>query len=188
MKIAAAMAATIAVAIAATIAATIAVITVMIQMKMNAKPIINEYKEKTEDTGKTEEEYRKQNLLTQEINDSKRKLSEIKDEIKKYSNDLESVRSNVDNSPDVKKMKEERKKLENEIIQKRKDLESGFRELKFIKDEMVKSSKSEGTEKIVEAASAVVASMNKKLQTTLTELDAVKKALDDERGRQKNST
>jgi len=150
--------------------------------------INNEHKEKTEETGNTEEEYRKQNLLTQEINDSKRKLSEIKDEIKKYSNDLGSVRSDVDNSPDVKKMKEERKKLENEIIQKRKDLESGFRELKFIKDEMAKSSKSEGTEKIVDAASAVVASMNKKLQTTLTELDAVKKALDDERGRQKNST
>jgi len=40
-------------------------------------------------------------------------------------------------------MMEEKEKLENEIIQKRKDLDSGFRELKFIKDEMVKSSKSE---------------------------------------------
>ena len=30
--------------------------------------------------------------------------------------------------------------------------------------------------------------MNQKLQTTLTELDAVKKALENERGRQKNST
>jgi len=59
---------------------------------------------------------------------------------------------------------------------------------KFIKDEMAKSSKSEGTEKIVDAASAVVASMNQKLQTTLTELNAVKKALEDERGRRKNST
>ena len=35
-------------------------------------------------------------------------------------------------------MREEKEKLENEIIQKRKDLDSGFRELKFIKDEMVK--------------------------------------------------
>ena len=148
----------------------------------------NELQEKTDETVKTEEEYRKQNLLTQEINDSKRKLSEIKDEIMKYSKDLESVRSNADNSPDVKKMKEEREKLENEITQKRKELESGFRELKFIKDEMVKSSKSEGTEKIVDAASAVVASMNQKLQTTLTELDAVKKALENERGRRKNLT
>ena len=112
----------------------------------------------------------------------------IKDEIKKYNKELESVRTKADNSPDVKKMKGEREKIENEIIQKRKELDSGFRELKFIKDEMTKSSKSEGTEKIVDAASAVVASMNQKLQTTLTELNAVKKALEDERGRRKNST
>jgi len=148
----------------------------------------NELREKTEETEKTAEEYKKQNMLTQEINNSKRELSEIKDEIKKYNRELESVRTKVDNSPDVKKMKEEKEQIENEIIQKRKELDSGFRELKFIKDEMAKSSKSEGTEKIVDAASAVVASMNQKLQTTLTELNAVKKALEDERGRRKNST
>jgi len=82
-------------------------------------------------------------------------------------------------------MKEEREKLENEIIQKRKELESGFRELKFIKDEMTKSSKSEGSDKIVDAASAVVASMNQKLQPTLTELNAVKKALEMNEGNKK---
>ena len=52
---------------------------------------------------------------------------------------------------------------------------------------MAKSSKSEGTEKIVDAASAVVAYMNQKLHTTLTELNAVKKALENERRQQKNS-
>jgi len=148
----------------------------------------NELRKKTEEIGKTTEEQRKKDSLIQEINNSKRELSEIKDEIKKYNKELESVRTKVDNSPDVKKMKEEKEQIENEIIQKRKELDSGFRELKFIKDEMAKSSKSEGTEKIVDAASAVVASMNQKLQTTLTELNAVKKALEDERGRRKNST
>ena len=147
----------------------------------------NELKEKSEETGKTEGEYVKQNLLIQEINNSKRELSEIKSEIKKYNEELESVKIKSDNSPDFKKMREEKVKLENEIMQKRKDLDSGFRELKFIKDEMVKSSKSEGTDKIVDAASAVVASMNQKLQTTLTELNAVKKALEDEREHQKKS-
>ena len=148
----------------------------------------SELQKKTEDTGKTVEDYKKQNLLTEEISNSKKELSEIKDEIKKYNSELESVRTNADNSPDFKKMREEKEKLENEIKQKRKDLESGFREIKFIKDEMAKSSKSEGTEKIVDAASAVVASMNQKLQTTLTELDAVKKALENERRLQKKST
>ena len=147
----------------------------------------NELKEKSVESEKSADGHEKQRLVVQEVNNSKMELSKIKDEIKKYSKELESVRTKTDNSPDVKKMKEEREKLENEIIQKRKELESGFRELKFIKDEMAKSSKSEGSDKIVDAASAVVASMNQKLQTTLTELNAVKKALENERGRQKSS-
>jgi len=148
----------------------------------------SELQEKIESSGKTADEYKKQKLLIQETNNSKRELSEIKDEIVKCNKELEYVRTNVNNSPDIKKLKEEREKIENEINKKRMELESGFRELKFIKDEMVKSSKSEGTEKIVDAASAVVASMNQKLQTTLTELDAVKKALENERSQRKNST
>ena len=148
----------------------------------------SELQEKTEEIGKTTEEQRKKDSLIQEIDNSKMELSEMKEEIKKHNIELESVRTKVDNSPDVKKMKGEREKIENEIIQKRKELDSGFRELKFIKDEMAKSSKNEGTEKIVDAASAVVASMNQKLQTTLTELDAVKKALENERRLQKKST
>ena len=141
----------------------------------------SELHEKTEENTKSIEETKKQNVLTQEINNSKKELSEIKEQINGYKNELESVRTKVDNSPDAKKMKEEREKLEKEIMQKRKELESGFRELKFIKDEMAKSSKNEGSDKIVDAASAVVASMNQKLQTTITELNAVKDALEKER-------
>ena len=108
-------------------------------------------------------------------------MSEITEQINRYKNELESARTKVDNSPGAKKMKEEREKLEKEITEKRKELEAGFRELKFIKDEMTKSSKNEGSDKIVDAASAVVASMNQKLQTTMTELKAVKEALEKER-------
>ena len=81
----------------------------------------------------------------------------------------------------------DKEKLEKEIMQKRKELESGFRELKFIKDEMAKSSSNEGSDKIVDAASAVVASMNQKLQTTITELNAVKQALEKERAQRNKS-
>jgi len=147
----------------------------------------SELQKKTEEDGKATEEYKKQKLLIQETNSSKKELSEIKDEIVKYGKELESVRTNVDNSPDIKKLKEEREKIENEINKKRMELESGFRELKFIKDEMAKSSKNDGSEKIVDAASAVVASMNQKLQTVLTELNAVKKALEDERIKKKSA-
>ena len=147
----------------------------------------SELQKKTEEDEKATEGYKKQKLLIQETNNSKKELSEIKNEIVKYTKELEYVRTDVDNSPNIKKLKEEREKIKNEINQKRMELESGFRELKFIKDEMTKSSKSDGSEKIVDAASAVVASMNQKLQTVLTELEAVKKALENERIQRKNS-
>ena len=140
-----------------------------------------ELQEKTEENTKSVGQTKKQNQLTQDINNSKKELSEIRVQIDRYKNELESTRTKVDNSPDAKKMKEEREEIEREIIEKRKELEAGFRELKFIKDEMAKSSKNEGSDKIVDAASAVVASMNQKLQTTMTELKAVKEALEKER-------
>ena len=99
----------------------------------------SELQKKTEEDGKATEEYKKQKLLIQETNSSKKELSEIKDEIVKYGKELEYVRTNVDNSPDIKKLKEEREEIENEINKKRFELESGFRELKFIYDEMAKS-------------------------------------------------
>ena len=147
----------------------------------------SELQEKTEENTKSTEQTKKQSVLTQEINDSKKELSEIKEEVNKYKNEFESIRTKVDNSPDAKKMKEEREKLEKEIMQKRMEIESGFRELKFIKDEMAKSNKNEGSDKIVDAASAVVASMNQKLQTTITELNAVKEALKKERTQRSES-
>ena len=147
----------------------------------------NELQEKTEKNTKSMEQTKEQNVLTQEINDSKKELSEIKEQINMYKTELESAKIKVDNSPDAKKMKEEREKLEKEIMEKRKELEAGFRELKFIKDEMAKSGKKEGTDKIVDAASAVVASMNQKLQTTLTELNAVKDVLEKERAQRNKS-
>ena len=148
----------------------------------------SELQEKTVESISSTEQTKKQSALSQEINDSKRELSKIKEQINGYKNELESVKMKVDNSPDAKKMKEERERLEKEIMQKRKELDSGFRELKFIKDEMAKSGKKEGTDKIVDAASAVVASMNQKLQTTITELNAVKQALEKERAQRKKTT
>ena len=47
---------------------------------------------------------------------------------------------------------------------------------------------SPGTDKIVDAASAVVATMNQKLQTTIAELNAVKEALERERGQRNKPT
>ena len=86
----------------------------------------NELQKKTEGNAEIAEEYKKQNLLTEEISNSKRELSEIKDEIKKYNSELESIRTNADNSPDFKKMREEKEKLENLTIQNVSGFEGSF--------------------------------------------------------------
>ena len=164
---------------------------IMLKIKSSKADLLktnNELQQKTTENIKSVEQTEKQNELTQEITYSKKELSEIKEQINIYKSELESVRTSDDNSPEGKKMKEEREKLEKEIMEKRKELESGFRELKFIKDEMAKSGKKEGTDKIVDAASAVVATMNQKLQTTIAELNAVKEALERERGQRNKPT
>ena len=154
----------------------------MLLLKVN-----NEMKEMDENTKKTKEEYQKQGLVIQEVNNSKKELSEIREEIKKYNNELELVKTKTENTPQLISLKEEKKKLEDEIMQKRKDVQTHVKELKFIQNEMIDTGNKERSTKVVDAASAVVASMNQKLQTTLTELNAVKKALENERGRKKSS-
>ena len=74
---------------------------------------------KTEENTKSTEQTKKQNVLTQEINDSKRELSEITEQISRYKNELESMRTKVDNSPDAKKMKEGNMKMNTYLDSKR---------------------------------------------------------------------
>ena len=102
-------------------------------------------------------------------------------EIKKHNDELEFVKTKTGNFPEINKMREEKKKLENELIQKRKEVESSIRELKFIQNEIADVGKNKEQSNVVDAASAVVASMKQKLQNTQKELDLVKKALEQER-------
>ena len=141
----------------------------------------NEIKKMNENSKKTKEEYEKQSSIVQEVTNSKKELSEIRGEIKKYNNELELVKTKTENTPQLISLKEEKKKLEDEIVQKRKDVETHVKELKFIQNEMVDVGNKERSTKVVDAASAVVASMNQKLQITLKELNEVKEALENER-------
>jgi len=141
----------------------------------------NELREKSEKLSKITEEYKKHSLVIQEINNSKKEVLELKAEIKNYNNELESVKAKTDSFPEVKKMREEKKRLENEIIQKNKDVTSSIRELKFIQNEIANVGKNKEQTNIVDAASAVVASMKQKLQSTQKELDLVRKTLEQER-------
>ena len=144
----------------------------MMLLKVN-----NEIKKMNENSKKTKEEYEKQSSIVQEVTNSKKELSEIRGD----NNELELVKTKTDNTPQLISLKEEKKKLEDEIVQKRKDVETHVKELKFIQNEMVDVGNKERSTKVVDAASAVVASMNQKLQITLKELNEVKEALENER-------
>ena len=154
--------------------------------------INDELKEKNEEKEITMKEYEKLSLVIHEINNSKKELVETKAEIEKYHKELESIKINANNSPELNNLKQEKKELEDEILEKRKKVESGIRELKSVENEMnnVNNKKEYGNNQesssVIDAASAVVASMNQKLQNTMKELVEVKKALEDERKRQKN--
>ena len=141
----------------------------------------NEFREKNEKMGEVMKEYKKHSQVIQEINNSKKEVLELRVEIKKYNDELEFVKTKTGNFPEINKMREEKKKLENELIQKRKDVESSIRELKFIQNEIAGVGKNKEPSNVVDAASAVVASMKQKLQNTQKELDLVKKALEQER-------
>ena len=143
--------------------------------------INNEFREKNEKLGKIMEEYKKHSQVIQEINNSKKEVLELKVEIKKHNDELESVKTKTGNFPEINKMREEKKKVENELVQKRKEVESSIRELKFIQNEIAGVGKNKESTNVVDAASAVVASMKQKLQNTQKELDLVKKALEQER-------
>ena len=150
-------------------------------LKTDLLKVNNELREKSENLSKITEEYKKHSLVIQEINNSKKEVVELKTEIKNYNNELESVRSKTDNFPGVKKMREEKNRLENEIFQKNKDVDSSIKELKFIQNEIANAGKNKEPTNIVDAASAVVASMKQKLQNAQKELDLVRKALEQER-------
>ena len=155
----------------------------MKSVRMDLLEINNELREKSEKLNEITEEYKKHSLVIREINNSKKEVLELKAEIKKYNNELEAVKAKTDSFPEINKMRGEKKKLENEIIQKRKEFEDGIKELKFVRSEIANAGKNKESTNVVDAASAVVASMKQKLQNTQKELDLVKKALEQERNK-----
>ena len=147
----------------------------------------NELAEKNDGLKKITSEYGKQSLVIEEINRAKKELSEIKEKIDVYNKELESIKIQADSSPQLNNMKSEKKKMENQIVQKRNELEYAKKELKVVENQKSTSVMRGKPDQVVEAASAVVASMNQKLQITLKELNAVKQALDTERKRHENT-
>ena len=119
--------------------------------------------------------------ILKEINNSKIQLQKIQDEIinnKKINDELE--RKIEKNKPSFSDSENQKKKIDEKLIQRQKELEVLKKKIVEIKKDGLKV-KGDGDKGVVEAASQIVATTNKRLQDTMKELDVTRQLLDKER-------
>ena len=106
---------------------------------------------------KTEAKTQDIDKISKEISESKTKLKEIQEEILKNS------------------------KINEELEQRKKELEVLKKRLLGMKNSDMKNDVEGDSKSVVEAASQIVATTNKRLQDTMKELDVIRQLLDKER-------
>tara|TARA_B110000014_G_C20115094_1_gene588684 strand:- start:723 stop:1418 length:696 start_codon:yes stop_codon:yes gene_type:complete len=116
-----------------------------------------------------------------EIKESEKKLLQIKEKITITNSKLDEIITKKNEiEPNLSKSIKEKQKIDSELEQRTKELEIVKNQLSAVKIKKRKESGSD-SKQIVESASHVVASMNKRLQNTLKELDMVRKILEKEK-------
>ena len=116
-----------------------------------------------------------------EIKESEKKLLQIKEKITITNSELDEIIAKKNEiEPSLSESIKEKQKIDSELEQRNKELEIVKKQLSVIKTKKRKESGSD-SKQIVESASHVVASVNKRLQDTLQELDMVRKILEKEK-------
>ena len=122
------------------------------------------------------------NKISKEISDSKIKLKNIQDDIIKKKEMNEELEQRIkENTPFFSDSENQKKKIDEELEQRRKELEILKKRLGEMKKADIKNKGSDDSKSVVEAASQIVATTNKRLQDTMKELDVVRQLLDKER-------
>jgi chromosome segregation ATPase len=106
--------------------------------------------------------------ISKQINDSKTELKKIQEDI---------IKNRETNEQIVQKIK----KIDEELNQRRKELEVLKKRLGGMREGNAKNHDGEDSKSVVEAASQIVATTNKRLQNTMKELDVIRQLLDKER-------
>ena len=86
-----------------------------------------------------------------------------------------------ENTPFFSDSENQKKKIDEELEQRRKELEVLKKRLGEMKKTNIKNQGSEDSKSVVEAASQIVATTNKRLKNTMNELDTIRQLLDKER-------
>ena len=120
--------------------------------------------------------------ISKEISDSKIKLKEIREEILKNSKINEELEQKIKkNEPVFSDIETQKKKIDEELEQRKKELEVLKKRLSVMKNSDMKNDVEGDSKSVVEAASQIVATTNKRLQDTMKELDVIRQLLDKER-------
>ena len=120
--------------------------------------------------------------ISKEISDSKIKLRNIQDDITKNKEMNEELEQRInENKPFFSDSETQKKKIDEELEQRRKELEVLKKKIGEIKKTDIKNQNADDSKSVVEAASQIVATTNKRLQDTMKELDIIRQLLDKER-------
>ena len=120
--------------------------------------------------------------ISKEINNSKITLRNIHEDITKNKEINEELEQKIEkNTPFYVDSENQKKKIDEELEQRRKELEVLKKRLGEMKKTNIKNQGSEDSKSVVEAASQIVATTNKRLKNTMNELDTIRQLLDKER-------
>ena len=120
--------------------------------------------------------------ISKEISDSKITLRNIQDDITKNKERNEELEQKIkENTPFFSDSENQKKKIDEELEQRRKELEVLKKRLVEMKKTGIRNQEGDDSKSVVEAASQIVATTNKRLQDTMKELDVIRELLDKER-------
>jgi len=120
--------------------------------------------------------------ISKELNLAKNELDDVKKEIKmklQINKELEDKISK--NKPVILDSETQKKKIDNELEQRNKELEVVKKKILDIKESNIKNHSEKDSKNVVEAASQIVATTNKRLEDTIKELGVIRQLLDKER-------
>ena len=120
--------------------------------------------------------------ISKDISDSKIELKNIQDDIaKKIEINKELEEKIKNNQPFISDSENQKKKIDEELNQRKNELEVLKKRLGEMKKTDIKNNEGDDSKNVVEAASQIIATTNKRLQDTMKELDIVRQLLDKER-------
>ena len=128
------------------------------------------------------EENQSKDNVSKDISDSKIELKNIQDDIaKKIEINQELEEKIKKNQPFFSDSENQKKKIDEELNQRKNELEVLKKRLGEMKKTDIKNNEGDDSKNVVEAASQIIATTNKRLQDTTKELEVVRQLLDKER-------